>query len=678
MTNSKWMTVVLIPCVAVAAMACDASPQHEPLATAHSAAAPVLGTTQSFAVLAGTTVTNTGDTVISGDLGVSPGSAVTGFPPGLVMGGTTHAGDAAALQAQSDATTAYGALAGQACNRDLTGQDLGGLTLTPGTYCFSSSAQLTGTLTLNAEGDPAAVFIFQIGSTLTTASNSSVLVINGGDSCNVYWQVGSSAAIGTGTKFIGSIIALTSITLTTGVSVSGRALARNGAVTLDTNAVSAASCLGGPDAGKPEGGAGGASTSGNGGNAGNAGVGGDSNAAGSGGGGASAAGGSGGGIDSGAPDVCDSSASDSAGAGGSGGSGGGEAAGAGGVADAGVCDDADAAITICHEISVDLQTDCHNCGSCDHNCLPSESCVGAMCTEVAPVVAGPSCEGLAETCGPSSNESCCKSPVVTGGTYDRSNRTAYPATVSDFRLDKYEITVGRFRKFVAAYAQNMIAEGAGKNPNNASDPGWDIAWNSGLPADRAALVSAVKCYPGYQTWTDDAGANETLPMNCIDWDEAFAFCIWDGGRLPTETEWNYAAAGGSEQRFYPWGGTAPGPNTNLAVYGCYYGGLGCTGVGNIAPVGSASAGNGLYGQADLAGNVWEWNLDWADYSYEPVCVNCAQTVETFSDLWPLGNGRVVRGGGFYDGAALLFTGIQNDGGPGRNSFFGARCARSAP
>ena len=100
-------------------------------------------------------------------------------------------------------------------------------------------------------------------------------------------------------------------------------------------------------------------------------------------------------------------------------------------------------------------------------------------------------------------------------------------------------------------------------------------------------------------------------------------------------------------------------------------------MGNIAPVGSVSAGNGKYGQADLAGNVWEWNLDFADDSYEPFCVNCAQTTETFSDPWPLGNGRVIRGGGFYDGAPLLFTGIQNDGGPGHNSFFGARCARNA-
>ena len=252
--------LVLVPGVAVAAMACESSPhfktlsspEEKTLAVARSAIAPVLGTTQSLAVLAGTTVTNTGPTVVTGILGVSPGSAVTGFPPGLVNGGTIQAGNAVALQAQSDATTAYDALAGQACSQDLSGQDLGGLTLTAGTYCFSSSAQLTGTLTLNAEGDPAAVFIFQIGSKLTTASNSSVRVINGGNFCNVYWQVGSSATIGTGTTFMGSIIALTSITLTTGASLFGRALARNAAVTMDTNTVSAASCQVAPDAGTPD------------------------------------------------------------------------------------------------------------------------------------------------------------------------------------------------------------------------------------------------------------------------------------------------------------------------------------------------------------------------------------------------------------------------------------------
>jgi large repetitive protein len=196
-----------------------------------------LGSAESFGVLAGSTVTNTGSTTVNGNVGVSPGSSVTGFPPGTVTGGTIHLNDAVAAQAQNDVTSAYNAIAGTACNVDLTGQNLGGLTLTPGVYCFSSSAQLTGTLTLNAQGNVNALFIFKIGSTLTTASGSTVQVINPGTNCNIFWQVGSSATLGTATSFIGNILALTSITLTTGANVSGRVLARNGAVTMDTNNV---------------------------------------------------------------------------------------------------------------------------------------------------------------------------------------------------------------------------------------------------------------------------------------------------------------------------------------------------------------------------------------------------------------------------------------------------------
>jgi len=199
----------------------------------------------SFAVLGGSTVTNTSTpTIVNGNLGVSPGSAVTGFPPGIVVGGSIHAADAVAAQAQTDLTTLYNNLANASCNADLTGQDLGGLTLTPGVYCFASSAQLTGTLTLDAQGDSNALFIFRIGSTLTTASASSVLLINSASSCGVLWQLGSSATLGTGTALAGNIVALTSITLNTGASVTGRVLARNGAVTLDNSHVTV--CSGGP------------------------------------------------------------------------------------------------------------------------------------------------------------------------------------------------------------------------------------------------------------------------------------------------------------------------------------------------------------------------------------------------------------------------------------------------
>jgi type VI secretion system secreted protein VgrG len=212
---------------------------------ARAQTAPALGGAQSFAVLGSSTVTNTGSSVISGNVGASPGGSITGFPPGVVVNGTIHAGNATSLAARTSATAAYTTLAGQSCTQDLSGQDLGGLTLTPGVYCFSGTAQLTGTLTLNAQGNASAVFIFKIGSALTTASGSRVLVTNGGSLCNLFWQVGSSATLGTSTSFAGNIIALASVTVTTGASLTGRALALNGAVTLDTNSILVA-CAGGP------------------------------------------------------------------------------------------------------------------------------------------------------------------------------------------------------------------------------------------------------------------------------------------------------------------------------------------------------------------------------------------------------------------------------------------------
>lgn len=207
-----------------------------------------LGTAGAFGVLGGSTVTNTGPTVINGNLGVSPGNAITGFPPGQVNG-TTHPGDATAAQAQSDLTVAFNDAAGRACDVNLTGQDLGGKTLTPGAHCYSAAAQLTGTVTLNAQGNENAVFIFQIGSTLTTASASSVNLINGAQACNVFWQVGSSATLGTSTSFKGNILAGASITLNTNATiVQGRALARAGAVTMDTNTLTRATCQAAPPA----------------------------------------------------------------------------------------------------------------------------------------------------------------------------------------------------------------------------------------------------------------------------------------------------------------------------------------------------------------------------------------------------------------------------------------------
>lgn len=232
--------------LSIAALAAALSGCHSPTKSCVVAGAgpgggptpSALGTASTFVILGGSTVTNTGaTTVIVGDVGVSPGTAITGIPTGQPTGGTIHANDATAATAQTDLTVAYNDLAGRAANTTMTGLNMGGRTFRPGVYVWSTSAQLTGTVTLDAQNDPNAVFIFQIGSTLTTASNAAVLLINGADANNVYFQVGSSATLGTGTVFRGNIVALSSITLNSGAALTGRALARNGAVTLDTNAV---------------------------------------------------------------------------------------------------------------------------------------------------------------------------------------------------------------------------------------------------------------------------------------------------------------------------------------------------------------------------------------------------------------------------------------------------------
>ncbi len=209
-----------------------------PFFAVNAHAAGVLGTASTFAVLAASTATNTGATVLYGDLGLYPGTSITGFPPGIVNDGVIHTTDAVALQAQADALTAYNYLASLPPNQNLTGQDLGGLTLTPGVYKFDSSAQLTGTLTLDFQGLSNVMVVIQIGSTLTTASASSVVEINPGQNDQVFFQVGSSATLGTTTAFQGHIIALASITLNNSATIKcGSALALNGAVTMDTNVI---------------------------------------------------------------------------------------------------------------------------------------------------------------------------------------------------------------------------------------------------------------------------------------------------------------------------------------------------------------------------------------------------------------------------------------------------------
>ncbi|MEP7049823.1 MAG: SUMF1/EgtB/PvdO family nonheme iron enzyme [Pseudomonadota bacterium] len=276
------------------------------------------------------------------------------------------------------------------------------------------------------------------------------------------------------------------------------------------------------------------------------------------------------------------------------------------------------------------------------------------------------------------------SPPVTGGSFERDSDPSYPATISNFRLDKYEVTVGRFRKFVEAVGAGWLpAPGSGKHAhlnhgvgllNSAgagNEQGWDAAWNGNLPAGKPTWDSSdyLACDAAYATWTPSPAGNENLPINCVNWYQSAAFCIWDGGFLPSSAEGNYAAAGGSEQRPYPWGDTFPSGSTALAVFGCYLNAGGnCTGVTNIAPVGSVVAGNGRYGQADLAGNVAEWNFDWDGPNPASACNDCANLEPTLA--------RIERGGSFFFYASLLLSTAHDEVPPMAHSFdLGLRCAR---
>ncbi len=194
----------------------------------------ILGSASTYGILAGSTVTCVTGGTINADVGVSPGSTTTGFPPCTITG-TRNLANAPAATAQNNLTTAYNALAGLACGTTVTPADLGGRTLAPGVYCAATSLAVTGAVTLDGQGNPNALFVFQMGSTLTTGTTANVALINGAQAKNVYWQVGSSATLGTGTTFRGTIVALTSITLNDNATMLGRALARNGAVSLGTN-----------------------------------------------------------------------------------------------------------------------------------------------------------------------------------------------------------------------------------------------------------------------------------------------------------------------------------------------------------------------------------------------------------------------------------------------------------
>jgi formylglycine-generating enzyme required for sulfatase activity len=300
-----------------------------------------------------------------------------------------------------------------------------------------------------------------------------------------------------------------------------------------------------------------------------------------------------------------------------------------------------------------------------------------------------------------------------------------PATISAFRLDKYLTTVGRFRQFVKAWNGGngwAPANGAGKHSHlnggmgladaisslpGGYEPGWAVSDDVNIAPTDANLQ---QCDAQFVTWTSEAGSNENLPMDCVTWYEAYAFCIWDGGFLPSEAEWEYAASGGNQQRTYPWGSTNPGTASQYAIYGCDFptGSSSCQGAQNIAPVGQTAMGAGLWGQLDMAGEFWEWTLDWRVRSFQSKpdgtgvegdpCNDCAFL--TNNPTLSSGVYRVVRGGNFAQATTALYAnnfslliGLQEipgptDGGPGGVSYYddldrpgdrgynGFRCARA--
>ena len=293
------------------------------------------------------------------------------------------------------------------------------------------------------------------------------------------------------------------------------------------------------------------------------------------------------------------------------------------------------------------------------------------------------CAGLAATCGPTGTSDCCASLPVPGGTFYRSfdfgsdgawTDMSYPATLGDFQLDTYEVTVGRFRQFVDAglgTQTNPPPSGAGARTLGGApgQGGWDPTWNTNLAVDSPTLIADLSCTAGQQTWTDAAGANESLAINCITWFEAFAFCAWDGGFLPTEAQWNYAAVGGVDQRAFAWSN----PVSSVAI-DCteanFDPGVPCVGSnpGNVVRVGSQSpVGDGKWGHSDLGGNVWEWMLDWVDV-YPVPCDDCADLTSNTV--------RGFRGGAYNTTATQVRPATRGDAMPTfRDPANGVRCAR---
>lgn len=298
----------------------------------------------------------------------------------------------------------------------------------------------------------------------------------------------------------------------------------------------------------------------------------------------------------------------------------------------------------------------------DSHWTPTRTCAD-LCSAGACVIP-PSCSGGVKTCGPTGSDSCCRSAMVDGGTFSRSYDAVtsgftdpqYRATVSTFALDVYEVTVARFQAFAAAYPANEPAVGSGANPHDQADTGWDGRWTESLPKTRNDLMLALNC----EGLTSQLA---TDPVRCVSWYVALAFCIWDGGRLPTEAEWNYAASGGDQQRVYPW--SMPPTGVAISSANATY----ATGQPTSPGIHSPS-GDGRWAQADLSGNVAEWTYDYYSDPYPTsACNDCANhTIASY---------RSMRGETFISSDGVLRTSLRNAADPAITSkLFGFRCARN--
>jgi formylglycine-generating enzyme required for sulfatase activity len=288
---------------------------------------------------------------------------------------------------------------------------------------------------------------------------------------------------------------------------------------------------------------------------------------------------------------------------------------------------------------------------------------------------GPGCEGMAKTCGATGDEDCCTHRHVWGSAFQRKDGSGNTsnAAVADFMLDRFEVTVGRFRRFAGVYDTARPAEGDGAHPRVAGS-GWKSSWDVYLPQSRAELGEALKCNPSLATWTDDPGPSEDQPINCVSWYLAFAFCAWDGGRLPTDAEWYFAATRGEQGAKYPWGDT-PAPDQQHGSFDCAADGSApnACAPSDILGVGVAAQGDGRWGHADLFGNMREWALDYFA-AYPASCDDCAQTSKPADD-----QGRSTWGGDFAHPAvadmASSRIGFMVDNGAKPETFHGFRCAR---